>query len=208
MGTSSNGRRSGQTTFEIFEGKQHLRISQSYLEKLQFESSTLRMWCNDLQDETMDESQRSIVTWCEWLVSSSAHVILKDGLHGGKEEPISHNHLQLQSKVLLQLRLQFQLKAPPLQFQWKQLRQQDRRCPAIQAWPMLQGAHHARVSPVLTRGPRTSLGTSEVEHVSLQPLARKRESKKHSRETSNSKTLFLLLFECAITQPSKEERHV
>ena len=37
---------------------ENLAELQRYLEKLQFESSTLRMWYNGLQDEIMDESQK------------------------------------------------------------------------------------------------------------------------------------------------------
>ena len=37
---------------------ENLAEHQRYLEKLQFESTTLRLWCNGLQDQIMDESQR------------------------------------------------------------------------------------------------------------------------------------------------------
>ena len=183
-----------QKTFDIFEeGKQHLRILQSSNATLRSSSSSpapsrcgtmaskMRSWMN---------FKRSISTWCAWLVNFIEHIVLKDGFHSGKQEPISHNHLQFQSTVLLQLRLQFQLKMPPQHFQWKQLRRQGCRCPAIKAWLMLQGTHHSSM-----HNPRHQwrFQAPAVQHASLQPLACKREFKKHSHEM------------CKDTKSSKEE---
>ena len=50
-----------QKTFESFEREPSLKniaAHQRYLEKLQFEANTLRMWYNGLQDEIMEESQK------------------------------------------------------------------------------------------------------------------------------------------------------
>ena len=44
-----------------FKGKLRLRTLQhiSYLEKLQFDLDTLRLWSNGIQDEIMEESQKA-----------------------------------------------------------------------------------------------------------------------------------------------------
>ena len=55
-----------------FEGKLRLRMfaeHHRYLEKLQLDLNTLRLWSSGIQDEIMDEAQRSTSNWWEWSVS-------------------------------------------------------------------------------------------------------------------------------------------
>ena len=91
---------------------ENLADLQRYLEKLQFESTTLRMWYNGLQDQSMDESQRVHLYMMRMIGELQRTRRSQGWLPQWQAKANQPQPPQLQSKALLQRKLQSKLKVP------------------------------------------------------------------------------------------------